>query len=84
MFKLVESRGVPLEIIVDYLDSQNMIVDWMDFYERSQKCNWNIKTTLNKIEVSLIDTHGKEYTEEVMKRLKYCIGKKYENERSVP
>jgi len=53
-----------------------MVIDWIDFYERSLDCNWNIKTTINKIEMSLIDTKGKEYSDEVILRLKYYKGEK--------
>ena len=76
IFKLFESRGIPLDVIVGYLDSQNMVVDWIDFYERSLDCNWKIKSTVSKIERVLLDIKGKEYSDEVILRLKYYIGEK--------
>ena len=60
-----------------------MIIDWIDFYENGLISNWNIKTILLKIEMALLDTKGKEYSDEVIKRLKYYIGEKHEHERSV-
>lgn len=60
-----------------------MLIDWIDFYEGGLQSNWNIKTILLKIEMSLLDTKGKEHSDEVIKRLKYYIGKKYEHERSI-
>jgi len=53
-----------------------MVVDWIDFYERSLDCNWRIKTTINKVEMSLLDVKGKEHTDDVILRLKYYIGQK--------
>ena len=73
MFRLLETRGVPLEIIVDELEKSNYIVDWIDFYESSLKCGWNISTTLNKIECCLTDIKGKQYCDDVLLRLKYYI-----------
>lgn len=50
-----------------------MIPDWQDFYNESLLCHWNPITTLSKIEVSLLDVYGKEYTDETMLRLKIYI-----------
>ncbi len=59
-----------------------MVVDWLDFYESSVKSGWNIKTTLNKIEYALIDIKGKEYSTQVITRLKYYIGNKNATNKS--
>ena len=74
MFRYVETYGVPLEFIIDIFDRENLVIDWIDFIEKSHRCGWTIKTTLSKIESSLIDTKGKEYTQEVLLRLKLHIG----------
>ena len=50
-----------------------MLIDWIDYYECSLQCNWNLKTTLNKIQTALLDTKGKDYSLDVMNRLKYYI-----------
>lgn len=73
MFKVHETHGVPLDTIIQVLEENNMIIDWIEFFEESLKCNWNIKTTVNKIQVSLLDLYGKEYSDEVIKRLKMYI-----------
>ena len=74
VFKYVETRGIPLEIIITVFDQQGLVIDWIDFYEQSQKCGWLIKTTINKIEAALLDTKGKEYTDIILDRLKFYIG----------
>ena len=73
MFRVHETHGIPLEMILTFMEEHDMIIDWIDFFDESLKCNWNVKTTVNKIEVSLFDSHGKEYSNEVIKRLKYYI-----------
>lgn len=74
---------MPLDFIIDSFEKQNMFIDWIDFYEGGLRSNWNIKTILSKIEMALLDTKGKKYSDEVIKRLKHYIGEKYEHERSV-
>ena len=73
VFHLVETHGIPLEIILQKFEEHKLIIDWIDFYESSQKCGWLIKTVLNKIEVALVDFKGREYADAVMLRLKQHI-----------
>jgi len=80
MFRVCETYGIPLELIVEQLYKHSYIIDWIDFYEDSLSYGWNPRTTLSKIEVALFDTHGKLYSQEVIDRLKYYIVKRSENE----
>lgn len=75
-----ETRGVPIDTIVQEFDRQGYLIDWIDFYESSVKSGWNVKTTLKKIEYSLVDIKDKEYCEEVLRRLRYYITKGNKNE----
>ena len=50
-----------------------MIIDWQDFIKMSMDNNWNIKSTLSKIEEALIDIKGKQHTEFVIGVLKNWI-----------
>ncbi len=70
---MYETKGVPLETIIQKFDELNYLIDWIDFYETSIENGWNVRTTLKKIEYSLIDTKGKDYTTQVLTRLKYYI-----------
>ena len=69
----MDTKGVPLDIIIQILDDRGYIVDWIDFYESSIKGGWTVVTSLNKIEYSLCNVKGKEHSDEVIKRLKYYI-----------
>lgn len=46
-----------------------MVIDWMDFYTDCIKNGWHPERTINKICVSLEETFGKDYSNEVRKRL---------------
>lgn len=63
--------GLPLEEVVYRLSKENMVVDWIDFYEDAIKNGWHPERTINKIVVSVEETFGKEYSMEVRKRLEY-------------
>ena len=77
MFKVHETYGIPLELMIEQLDKHSYIIDWINFYEDSLKDGWNPRTTLSKIEVALFDSCGKVYSSEVITRLKYYIVKRY-------
>ncbi len=77
MFKVHETYGIPLELMIYQLNKHSYIIDWINFYEDSIKDGWNPRTTLSKIEVALIDSCGKVYSSEVITRLKYYIVKRY-------
>lgn len=61
--------GVPLEFLLEILQKQNMVVDWIQFYEDSVKHGWSYKTTRLRIDSSVGDIYGSEYREEVLKKL---------------
>jgi len=67
---------VPLDTIIQKFDELGYLIDWIDFYESSVKSGWNVKTTLKKIEYSLIDIKEKDYCESVLQRLRYYITRK--------
>jgi hypothetical protein len=58
------------------LDKQDMVVDWLDYYEESLKNGWSTKTALNRIETAVGDYFGTKYREEVMIRLNFYIKNK--------
>jgi hypothetical protein len=63
--------GLPLDIILCTLKQNNMVVDWVEFFESSKKCGWPEKTTLNRISTEVCEVFGPEYRDEVIKRLKF-------------
>jgi alanyl-tRNA synthetase len=73
IFRLMESRGLPLEDILFQLDENNCIIDWIGFYKESQKAQWQVKTFLLRIETTVREVFGKIYCEQVMLRLRKYI-----------
>ena len=77
IFILHESKGVQLDILIEYVDQQGFLIDWIAFFEDSLKSKWNISTTLNRIQYALQDTHGKEYADHIIFQLKKYIDFKH-------
>ena len=74
MFDLMSSvLGLPLEYMLDILNKNNMVVDWVDFYKCSVKHCWSYKTLRNKIDVALFEIYGKEYRDSVLMRLDFIV-----------
>lgn len=61
--------GLPFQDILETLKKNNMIPDWINFYEESVKEGWKPDRTITKIRDSVGDVFGSEYGEEVKKRL---------------
>ena len=68
----MDTKGVPLDFILTKLDKDEYVVDWLEFIRISKDSGWKLKGTLLKIEHSLIDVYGKDYSMEVMKRIEQC------------
>ena len=75
MFRVLVTYGVPLDNMISILHEHGYLIDWMDFIEQSIKEGWKLKSTLVKIEVSLIDTFGKDYSKEVINRIQQIYGR---------
>lgn len=63
--------GLPLEYCLEILNDHNMVVDWIDFIESSLKHGWKISTTLIRVETAVTEIYGKEYSDQVLKRLNF-------------
>lgn len=59
----VETYGVPLEVLVSYLDNKDCIVDWLDFIQDSIKKNWPLHRTILRLQMIVGDVYGREYRE---------------------
>ena len=70
VFENVSSRlGLPLEFVLDILIRNNMVVDWIRFYEDSVRSGWSYKTLRLRVDSSLGDIYGSDYRDQVLKRL---------------
>jgi len=61
--------GVPFEDVVFMLDKQNIVIDWIDFFNEAVENGWKPERTINRICFVCRDVYGTKYSEEVNKRL---------------
>jgi len=74
VFPVVSSlTGLSLEEVVDILKSKNMVVDWLDFYQDGLKHGWKPDRMMERIRLSVTEVYGKEFGDETITRLKFCI-----------
>ena len=67
-FPLVNSEGIPLDVVLGTLRHRGLVPDWVEFIESCLKCDWNEGSLRTKIETSVGDVYGPEHRREVMKR----------------
>lgn len=73
VFKFTESKGVPLDFLLSTLSKDEYVIDWLEFILVSVKHKWKLKGTLIKIENSMIDVYGREYSTPIIKEMyKQC------------
>jgi alanyl-tRNA synthetase len=61
VFKLIDTQGISLDILLDSFKQRNLVVDWIDFYDRAIKSGWKLKTIKEKIKYPIIDVYGNDY-----------------------
>lgn len=73
MFRLVDTHGIPLEVVVDVINDHGLVPSWTDFYDRSIKAGWNPTSTYQKLVMVVGDVYGPEYRVEWERRMKLYI-----------
>ena len=77
VFDAVDTHGIPLSVVLDYLETRNMVVDWINFYESACSRNWKTKTIFQRIVEALRDTNkDKQYIDRVVASLVYYVRNK--------
>ena len=69
VFQLVDSQGIPLDVVLELLGSRNYVVDWLHFMECSRMSGWKESTTKSKVESALMDIYGVDCARDIVSRL---------------
>lgn len=72
-FKIFDAHGLPLDIMLDLMKENNMIPDWIDFYNEASASGWKDKTIRNRIHTAVNNSYGKEQADKTLNRLDYYI-----------
>lgn len=64
-FKLIDSQGIPLSMLLQEFKNKNLVVDWDHFLSESIAYNWKFSSTLSKIQEAVAEVHGPKYAHEL-------------------
>ena len=76
VFKLFDSLGLPLDAVFDLCKEKNMMPSWTHFYDDAIKQGWSHETIMNRLSINVSDVYGKEFCDEVIKRLELYVASK--------
>jgi len=62
-FAMVDTYGIPLDIVLSTLEDRGMLPDWLDFYESALAAGWNPKNVITKLEMAIGDVYGPLFLE---------------------
>jgi hypothetical protein len=67
-FPLVNSEGIPLEVVLMTFEREGIVPDWISFIKEALDKGWNPGSLRSKIESAVSDVHGPEHTKQVLLR----------------
>lgn len=74
IFKLYDEEGIPLWSVFTACALNNCVPDWISFYEYAiTKGNWTFDKIMKVFKYEVPDAFGKEFGEEVLKRMHFYI-----------
>lgn len=69
VFSLYDTRGLPLDVVLDTLKERNIVPDWPLFCMDALRAGWKPSTIKTRIADAVADVYGHTYCAEVQKRL---------------
>jgi|10_taG_2_1085330.scaffolds.fasta_scaffold08172_3 hypothetical protein len=73
LFKLYNSRGMPLEDILENCKDHNIVIDWIAFYREARDKGWTMDTFVRLLSDPLTDVYDSEYRDTVISTLKTIV-----------
>lgn len=60
-FPMVDTYGIPLEIMLEVLLTRSCVPDWIDFYESAISVGWKPESTCVKLTEAIGDVFGQDF-----------------------
>lgn len=60
IFRIAETHGVPLDVILEQLHQENLCIDWRDYYLSALASGMTASKVLTQIEQACADVYGPE------------------------
>jgi len=62
-FYMVTTYGVPLDMVVSFLDNSGHMPDWLDFYYTAIREGWHPERTIGRLRLVVADVYGPDFAE---------------------
>lgn len=76
VYPLVDTHGIPLEVVLDYLKSHGMMPDWLDYYEASVEAGTKPERAIVRLSTAVGDVYGPTFRVEWESRLREVIARR--------
>ncbi len=74
IYKIYETRGIPLDVILGHFHNNNYMPCWVSLYDDCVKAGMKRERVIPKIETACADSlFGPEFAKEVGHRLEECV-----------
>ncbi len=75
VFRLADTHGIPLEILVQIIDDRGMVVAWDLFVDDARSHGWQDKTIRRKAIAAIAENFPRDYLVDFTKRLDIYLAK---------
>jgi len=62
-FALVDTHGIPLELVLERFEEAGLMPDWLAFYDDAVAAGWKPSGVVTKLTEAVGDVHGPEFRE---------------------
>jgi hypothetical protein len=69
VYRLYETEGLPLDVILDSLMAHDSIPDWTAFVVEAELAGMKRDRILSKLDAAIVDTYGSTMRDMVLQRL---------------
>jgi alanyl-tRNA synthetase len=68
VYKLCATYGIPLEVVLEFCQRENYVVNFANYYIEAIKEGHNPRSLYTKINIAVTDIYGRDYAKEFNKR----------------
>lgn len=73
VFPLVDTHGIPLDLVLDSLKDKGMMPDWHDYVAKARKAGWRLDRTVRQLSVAVGDVYGPDFRTSWEARMTECL-----------
>ncbi len=75
VFKMYDTFGLPLSVVIDHLKSKNLVPAWDMFIKDALDAGWKAKKITTCIQEAIVDTDGRDHWKAMEDKVLICLEK---------